>query len=49
MVWSGYRASDDATKLGYNIPGNMFLVWVVEFPRTLHFLVAFLRRLLSIS
>ena len=26
MVWSGYRASDDATKLGYNIPDNMFLV-----------------------
>lgn len=26
MVWSGYRASDDATQYGYNIPDNMYVV-----------------------
>jgi len=30
MVWSGYRASDDATRYGYNIPDNMFLVGALE-------------------
>jgi len=30
MVWSGYRASDDATKYGYNIPDNMYLAGALE-------------------
>lgn len=25
LVWSGFRPSDDACELGYNIPGNMFV------------------------
>jgi meiotically up-regulated gene 157 (Mug157) protein len=24
MSWSGFRPSDDATELGFNVPGNMF-------------------------
>lgn len=24
MTWSGFRPSDDATRYGYNVPGNMF-------------------------
>mmetsp|Transcript_33965 Transcript_33965/g.85186 ORF Transcript_33965/g.85186 Transcript_33965/m.85186 type:complete len:715 (+) Transcript_33965:1-2145(+) len=30
MVWSGYRASDDATQYGYNIPDNMYVVGALE-------------------
>ena len=30
MSWSGFRPSDDATKYGYNIPGNMYAVAALE-------------------
>lgn len=30
MSWSGFRPSDDATKYGYNIPGNMYAAAALE-------------------
>ena len=30
MIWSGYRPSDDKCKYGFYIPGNMFVVSVLE-------------------
>lgn len=30
MSWSGFRPSDDASKYGYNIPGNMYAVAALE-------------------
>ena len=30
MSWSGFRPSDDATKYGYNMPGNMYAVAALE-------------------
>lgn len=30
MVWSGFRPSDDACKYGYSIPGNCFIVVVLN-------------------
>lgn len=30
MSWSGFRPSDDTTKYGYNIPGNMYAVAALE-------------------
>ncbi len=30
MSWSGFRPSDDATKFGYNVPGNMYAVAGLE-------------------
>ena len=30
LVWAGFRPSDDACELGYNIPGNHFLALALE-------------------
>lgn len=30
MVWSGFRPSDDACQFGYFIPGNMFIIKVID-------------------
>ncbi|GAA1485472.1 glycoside hydrolase family 125 protein [Brachybacterium fresconis] len=30
LVWSGFRPSDDACELGYNIPGNHFLALALD-------------------
>lgn len=30
MVWAGFRPSDDAVELGYNIPGNHYLALALE-------------------
>src|SRR5699024_2918419 len=30
LVWAGFRPSDDACELGYNIPGNPFLALALE-------------------
>lgn len=31
LVWSGFRPSDDACELGYNIPGNAFIVVAMRY------------------
>src|SRR5690606_2316040 len=35
LVWAGFRPSDDACELGYNIPGNHFLALALERPAEL--------------
>ncbi|WP_058234939.1 glycoside hydrolase family 125 protein [Devriesea agamarum] len=30
MVWSGFRPSDDACELGYNVPGNFYLARALD-------------------
>lgn len=30
MVWSGFRPSDDACQYGYHVPGNMYIVVVLD-------------------